>query len=239
MDPYALDEVKETLYEIIDAYVALQKGDTDRAILQMKQCIRRFRDAYLNEYRLSASYARVRVKGRLIVGYICSTETCFPLAEAVWKWLHYYRITHAQEYFEDHPQEIKGFEGLEKRCIDEVDKAINEKLVETLGDVHRLTESFDMMVHLAHLGPDKACLDISNQPEDAIHDQWFDINPWRLPKGRSMLIDYWYNIPLELHPIGHMVLDRLASSEIRTVEDLSKLRQEVEEWDPVVNKRSS
>lgn len=237
-DAYSLKEVKEILFEIISAYIAIFQEDQSTAILKIKKCIRRFKDSYLKDYKLSGSYARVRIKGRIIVGYICSSEESFPLTEAVWKFLHYYRITHSQEYFEDHPREINDFKDLESKCIQEVEKAMNEKPVETISDLKRLTQSFDMMIHLAHLGPDTKeylAYDSSSFNEES----WIDINPWRLPKGKSMLIDYWYNIPTEFRPLGHMVLNRLASSKINSISDIECLKLEVEAWLPDAYKESA
>lgn len=241
INEYSLADVKDLLYEIIDTYIAILQGDVDRIIIRSKKCIRRFRESYLNGYKLSGSYARVRIKGRLIVGYICSSGTHFPFSEAVWWWLHCYRMTHTSEYFEDHPREVKDFADIEAKCINEVDEIIANKPIEACGDIHRLKESFDMMIHLAHLGPlDRTKPELSFDPATSfLQGEWFKINPWRLPRGKSMLIDYWYNIPMNLRSIGHMVLDRLASSEIKTVEDLLKLKSEVEKWNPDADKGSS
>lgn len=233
VEEFTLKELKDLLYEIIDSYISILSEDCVGTFIAVKKCIRRFREAYFNGYKLTGSYARVRIKGLLMVGFICSSETHFQFSEAVWGWLHYYRLTHQHEYFEDHPAEIKDFSSLEKKCIDEVEQTIFAKPIESCNDQKKLIQAFDMMVHMAHLGPlDRNNFGLSfDLGTSYLKANWFEVNPWRLPRGKSMLIDYWYNVPIKMRPLGHMVLNRLASSEIKSIEDLMKLRMETEKWE--------
>jgi len=230
----SLDETKEILYEIIDTYSAILKGSNKEIAIKAKKCIRRFRDAYLQGYKLSGSYARVRIKGRLTVGYVCSSEESFPFTEAVWRKLHNYRLANSIEYFEDHPEEIDAFRETEKKCIKEIKNALSQKPIEECRSLEHVKLAFDMMVNLAH-----SIFSFDAETSFNPELKWFETNPWKLPRGKSMLIDYWYNIPLKLRPIGHAVLEKLASHKIETVENLLELRREVEEWTPSVDKGSS
>lgn len=218
------------LLEIVDSLISITVGDRVNAMLKMKKCIRRFREAYLEDYCLKGGTERVRVKGMMLVGYICSMRKSFPLCEKTWRMMHDYRRDKGREYFVDFPDDRDAFaEKEEFRCGEEINAALKDHPMEECSDYVRLVEAFDAMRHLAHLGsydpnhPDEQFIEMDRE-------KWYDVNPWRLPRGKSMLVDYWYNIPLELRPVGHAVLDRLASSQIKSTEDLLKLRREVEAW---------
>lgn len=220
------------LLEIVDSLISITEGNRVNAMLKMKRSIRRFREAYSDDYALKGTSPRVFVKGLMIVGYVCGAQKHFPFCEGAWKQLHDYRLEQGREYHSDHPEEMGEWrDAVGESCLREIASVLTSNPIEECSDYARLLEAFDMMRHLAHLGGVWVeRTDIQFDEKTLGKENWYDVNPWRLPRGKSMLIDYWYNIPLDLRPVGHMVLDALADSKTQSIEDVRKLRGEVERW---------
>ena len=235
-------ELKAALLEIIDALMFLQKDDKEKAMPAMKKSLARFCDIYRKDYRLKGSDMRIRLKGRMMAGFMCSSCNTFPKTEALWRILHDYWVRYMHDpndprtgtvYLAEHPEKIAEFEAREKECIQEVDDIIKQFPIEDCTDYGHLVEAFDTMRYLAHSI-------FWFNPEGLFDPDWRKVNPWvigwrmsagkKVRSGKSMLVDYWWTVPEELRPLGHYVLEKLASPEITCVEDLETLRKEVLAW---------
>ena len=260
-------ELKAALLEIIDALICIiEEQDSrewalgctinrEKAAAAIKKSLSRFCAIYKKDYRLRGAGMRVRLKGRMMAGFMCSGCSKFPKTEALWRVLHNYRVRYRGKadpnlsaaekakygkpgwtgtvFLADHPEKKAEFEIREKGCIMEVDEAIKRFPIEKCTDYGHLVEAFDMMKALAH------CIFIF-KPEGLFDSDWRKVNPWaigwrmykgkKVPTGKSMLVDYWWNVPPKLRQMGHYVLDKLAGKEIKSVEDLRKLRKEVLAW---------
>lgn len=223
-----LPELKRAMLEVVDSLIFIFKGDRENAKKCMLESIDRFRERYLENYPLGGSCMRVRLRGRLDVAAICSYETIFPKTEACWKFLDDYFMSHPnQEYFwgkneepykdtAGYPEHLKQFLDKEKECVEEVGLAIESKPI-SQADYSRILQSFESMKHLIHTGP----------------AEWSKegyVFPGLTTTGRSMLVDYWWNVPLDLRDRANDVLDRVSSSEIEGVEDLENIRLEIKHW---------
>lgn len=222
--PYDLSELKSVLLEIIDAMVSIVEGDKTKAMLIMKKSIRRFIDVYRHSYKLIGANMRIRVKGRMYVGLIGSYQNSFPKSEALWRSLYEYLVEHKTELSLEQPEMKEEYVQKEKACIQEVDGALNLFPIDQSDDYIRILHAFDTMIHMAHLGPNYVT------PEKPERGLWYKTTPWQLPEGKSMLVDYWWNVPMNLRPRGHYIIEKLASSDIRSVDELKMLREEVLGW---------
>lgn len=158
----------------------------------------------------------------MLVGYLCSGIRSYPQSESLWRLLHEHRLTD-RAYLNDHPEETEQILTLEEAAKHEVEGTMAKHPLESLSDYEHLVFAFDTMVHLAHLGPD---YEMAN-PESS---DWWEINPWLLPRGKSMLVDYWWNIPEDLRFFGHAIIEKLASEKIQEHKDLYGLYVEVKIW---------
>lgn len=222
--PYDLPKLKSSLLEIIDAMISIVEDDKAKAMLVMKKSIRRFIDVYRHSYKLMGANMRIRVKGRMYVGLIGSYQDSFPKSEALWRFLYEYLSNHKTEFIIDHSEMKEEYLRKEKESIAEVGGALDSFPIEQCNDYMRVLWAFDTMIHMAHLGSDYV---LPDKPE---RGAWNEITPWQLPEGKSMLVDYWWNVPMDLRPKGHYVIEKLASSEIRSVDELKRLREEVLGW---------
>lgn len=228
------EDLRSALLEIIDSLKLELEGDGEGAVRAMKQSIERFRRGYLDGFVLDGGSVRVRVKARMLTAYICSTLDKFPQSEALWRFLYDHITLKGNAYLFSHPDDQSRINDLERLCTEETRLAMELHPIEHCLDVAMVKMRFETMRHLAHglwIQPDG-----SVKPErepDAENKSWIDVTPWTIEKtGKSMLVDYWWRVPDELRPFGNRVLNELASSNIRGIDDLRRLRREVEEWNP-------
>lgn len=231
MKLYEKSQVKEALIEIIDALISMETGEKENAKIQMLLAIERFRNHYFSDYRLKGSTMRVRVKGMMLVGMICSYRTSFPKSEKLWRILHEYAVDHydpktgiTREYIMDHPDEETMLKDMEMESEEEIRKFI---LNHPIGETHnysRIIESFETMRHLAHIG----------QVTEMINPKstnWMEVNPWTLERsGKSLLVDYWWNVPDQYKEFANTVMNKISSKDIKNVGDLVMLKRMVELW---------
>lgn len=221
----ATDEssLKIILLEIIDAYLSILSDDKENAMAAIKKCLIRFRSIYQNEFRLAGATMRVKLRAKMMIGFICSSVESFPKTERHWRILYDFVVHAKTEYLAKYPEDANLWEGVERFCTREIDEAITMFPIERCTNYSHLVQAFDMLVHWAHLGP-------GTLPTKENNEGWLKVDPWRLPRGKSMLVDYWWGVPADLRPKAHEIIERLASSELKSLEDVKRLREEVMAW---------
>jgi len=223
-----LPELKKAMLEVVDSLICIVNHDKDNAKKCMLKSIDRFLKHYLEHYPLGGSCMRVRLRGRLDVAAICSYEASFPKTETCWRFLDDHFMSHPnQEYFHDefaepykdtegYPEYLKQLLDGEKEFVEEIRAAIESKPVSQAG-YSKILQSFESMRHMIHCGGVRWA-DGKYVPNETNREP------------RSMLVDYWWNIPLDLRDRANDVFNRLSSSEIESVEDLENIRLEIKRW---------
>lgn len=94
----------------------------------------------------------------------------------------------------------------ERQFIGQLEEAMAIMPIESCNDYHHLVEAFDMMRHWLHIGECK--------------------------NGLSLLVDHMWRLrgTPELRRKAQEVFNRLADDKTESVEDVKKLRREVERW---------
>lgn len=227
------EEFKRQLLEIINTIQFIVEDRRDLAKESIKACLERFKHDYENLQLWDGMTLRVKVKFRMMCGFMLSCKTVFPKSEQLWRPLHQYTLQHynpqlilISEYIIDHPEKKVDLLIQEQESIKEINNSIELFPIPKCEDYSHLVEAFDMYRNLAHI----------YSYQDAIHKpydkNWVCVNPYQLPTGRSMLVDYIWGIPDEYKDFGNYVLSKLASSELKSIKDLNNLRIEVEQWKP-------
>lgn len=226
------EEFRKQLIEIVNIIQLIVENKRELAKESIKICLERLKQDYLR-FPFDGMTIRVRVKLRMMYGFMLSCKETFPRSEALWRPLHEYTIKKynpeldtISEYISDYPEKEVDLLFEEKECKKEVNNIIELFPISKCEDYHHLVEAFDMYRNLAHI---YSYQDAIKKPYDK---NWTCVNPYQLPAGRSMLVDYIWGIPNEYKNFGNHVLTKLASPDIKSIEDLRKLREDIMQWKP-------
>lgn len=232
------DSAKNQLLDIIEALVYIVEDNRMLANMKIKAILTGFRYRYHRtpNFNLYNMTLRVRVKFRMMAAFMFSSVENFPYSESFWRLLHNYTMKEwgegkrvgednmPPEYVVDFPKETEQLMHREYECILETEGAITLFPIEKCEDYTHLLMAFDLYRHLAHI---HSFQDAVSKPYD---ENWLNVNPYQLPKGKSMLVDYFWTIPEADKPFFHKIMQELSGENIKSVDDLLRLRREVKEW---------